>query len=38
MEHRNANQPGQITPLSLQQRVRAREPEAWHKLVQLYRR
>jgi len=28
--------PGQVTPLSLLERVRAHDPEAWHRLVRLY--
>jgi RNA polymerase sigma-70 factor (ECF subfamily) len=33
-----ARQPSvQLTPLSLLERVRARNPEAWHRLVQIYR-
>jgi len=29
--------PAQVTPLSLLERVRAHNPQAWHRLVQLYR-
>src|SRR5262249_3128488 len=33
---RPAGSPGDVTPLSLLERARARDPEAWHRLVQLY--
>jgi RNA polymerase sigma-70 factor (ECF subfamily) len=29
-------QAGQVTPLSLLERVRSRDPQAWHRLVELY--
>jgi RNA polymerase sigma-70 factor (ECF subfamily) len=29
--------PGQVTPLSLLERVRGHDPDAWHRLVRLYR-
>jgi RNA polymerase sigma-70 factor (ECF subfamily) len=32
-----ANREGDVTPLSLLERVRRRDPDAWHRLVQLYR-
>src|SRR6476620_8484070 len=32
-----SGEPGQVTPLSLLERVRANDPEAWQRLVQLYR-
>jgi RNA polymerase sigma-70 factor (ECF subfamily) len=34
---RPAVQPGQATPLSLLERVRLRDPQAWGRLVELYR-
>jgi RNA polymerase sigma-70 factor (ECF subfamily) len=34
---RNATPPGQATPLSLLERVRAHDPQAWQGLLQLYR-
>src|SRR5437016_62499 len=33
---RAGQQPAQVTPLSLLERVRAHNPEAWHRLFQLY--
>jgi RNA polymerase sigma-70 factor (ECF subfamily) len=34
---RPADQPGQVTPLSLLERVRSRDTQAWCRLVELYR-
>jgi RNA polymerase sigma-70 factor (ECF subfamily) len=36
LEPSTAAGPGQITSLSLLERVRAHDPQAWHRLVQLY--
>jgi RNA polymerase sigma-70 factor (ECF subfamily) len=37
MRNDKVDRPGQATPLSLLERVRANDPEAWRRLVELYR-